>query len=215
MANRLNLDKRPIEKAILYTLIGGALILSPSMGSKVVLAMIKYYLRKWWEEGGPYIPPEKDPNQVRESLYRLKRCEYVIWKYDHKENVVKLELTKKGKKMFEKQNLFDLKITPPKEWDGRWRFVLFDIPEKSKSFRESFRERLKNLEFLQFQKSVWLYPYECEKEIRFISEYLGITPFVICFTAAVDNDGILRKYFLGQGVLLKQHTRSKSKVMER
>lgn len=200
MANRMRLEKNSIERAILIALVAGAVIISP-MGSKVVLALARYYIKKWWEKGGPYIPPEKDPNQVRDSIYRLKKHDYVQWKYSRKKKIVMLELTKKGRKVFGQQKFSELRVSRPRGWDGRWRFVLFDIPEKSKSLREAFREKIKNMGFFQFQKSVWLYPYECEGEVRYVSEYLGVMPFVMTFTAKIDNDTILRKYFLDQGVL--------------
>ncbi len=200
---RMELSKT--EKAILVALAGGAIVLTP-MGGRVVVALAQYYFKKWWDKEGPYIPPEKDPELVRESLYRLKKNKYVDWKYDRKKNVVGLKMTTKGKRLFgEKSSLEDLKIIPSKDWDGRWRFVLFDVPEKSRSFRDALRYYLKNMGFFQFQKSVWIYPFECEREIAYLCEFLGIKRFTITFTAKINNDRILRRYFLMQGVLLRKH----------
>jgi len=211
MAGRMNLKPGSAERAILAALIVGVVLISP-MGSRIVWALAKYYLRKWWEKGGPYVPAEKDPEQVRSSLYKLKRNEYIEWKYNEKKNIIKLELTKKGRKVFQDQQISELKIIPKGKWDGRWRFVLFDIPERMKSLRESFRKHLKDMGFFRFQKSVWIHPYECENELTYLAEFLGIKPFVIIYTATIDNDVILRKYFLDQGVLLREHRRNKPKL---
>jgi len=65
-------DLSKTEQAILIALIGSAVVLNP-MGGRVVVNIAKYYLKKWWDKGGPYIPPEKDPERVRNSLYYLKQ----------------------------------------------------------------------------------------------------------------------------------------------
>ena len=200
----MTFGKNSIEKAILIGLVGGAIMFSP-MGSKVVIALARYYVKKWWDEGGPYMPPEADPEQVRQSIYKLKRNDYVKWKFDKRRNIAMLELTPKGKKVFGRAKLDDITIIKKDKWDGQWRFFLFDVPEKRRSFRDVLRAKLKNLGFFQFQKSVWIYPFECEKELRYVCEFLGITSYTIMFTAKIDNDRILRRYFLREGVLLRRH----------
>ena len=72
----------------------------------------------------------------------------------------------------------DIKIKKPKKWDKQWRIVIFDIPEKFKGAREALREKLKELGFVELQKSVFAYPFECEDEINFIVEVFQIRPFV-------------------------------------
>lgn len=204
MSARMRLGKNSIEKAILIGLVGGAVILSP-MGGKVVLSLVRYYVKKWWEKGGPYVPPESDPERVRESIYKLKRNEYIEWKFDKKKNVASIELTEKGKKVFGQAQLDDIVITRKDDWDGQWRFFLFDVPEKRRSVRDILRSKLKSLGFFQFQKSVWIYPFECGKELRCVREFLGITPHAIMFAAKIENDRILRRYFLQEGILLRRH----------
>lgn len=204
MSARMQLDKGSVERAILYALLGGALILSP-MGGKFVIALAQYYLKKWWDEGGPYIPPENDPAQVRQSIYKLKRNDYINWKYNKSKNIVTLDLTPKGRKLFEHIKFADVSILPPRDWDRQWRFLLFDIPEKSRNLRNTLRDKVKSMGFFQFQKSVWIYPLECENEIRYICEFLGATAFTMMFTAKIENDKILRRYFVKQGVLPRKY----------
>jgi len=197
-----------VDKAILITLIGGALLTSPFAGQFVYRAA-KRLLKKWWDEGGPYVPPEQDPAQVRDSLYRLKRNKYIEWKLDKKKSFVKLELTGKGRKFFAEQKFADTKIPSQEKWDGRWRFFMFDIPEKSRSFRNALRAKLKDLGFFQIQKSVWVYPFECEKEMAYIGEFLGIRHFTLMFTAKIEKDTILRKHFIHKNILSRSHLRAK------
>jgi len=43
-------------------------------------------------------------------------------------------------------------------WDGRWRLVLFDVPESKNAERVKLRRVLKDLKFGYLQNSVWLSP---------------------------------------------------------
>lgn len=196
--------RKSIEKAILISLIMGPVLLSP-MGGRVVLGIAKYYLKRWWEKGGPYVPPEADEEQVRLSIYNLKRRKYIQFKPTKKKKVFRIELTNKGKKFFDKISLDDLSIVAPKRWDGQWRFFLFDIPEKRKNSREILRDKLKGFNFFRFQKSVWVHPFECENELNLICDYLGITHHTMTFTAKIRNDKILRRHFLRRGVFRRKH----------
>lgn len=42
------------------------------------------------------------------------------------------------------------------EWDGKWRIVIFDIPEQKRIVRNLFRRNLKKWGFKYLQKSVWV-----------------------------------------------------------
>lgn len=82
------------------------------------------------------------------------------------------------------------------DWDGKWRTVIFDIPESLKSSRNAIREKLKNLGFYELQKSVFVYPYECQNEIDFVIEFFQLRRYVrYGVFDFVDNDLHLRKIF--------------------
>lgn len=197
-------DLSKTEQAILLALAGSALILNP-MGGRVVVGIAMYYLKKWWDKGGPYVPPEKDPEKVRESLYHLKSNKYVHWRYDKKKDRVVLDLTDKGRQLFNPRvSPEDWRIVRPAEWDRQWRFILFDIPEKMRKSRDLLRYYLKSMGFFRFQRSVWIYPFPCEKEVQYLTEYLEMTNYIIVFTAKIMNDRVLRRYFLREGVLSRR-----------
>lgn len=42
------------------------------------------------------------------------------------------------------------------DWDGKWRIVIFDIPEEKRIIRNLFRRNLKKWGFKHLQKSVWI-----------------------------------------------------------
>jgi DNA-binding transcriptional regulator PaaX len=51
-----------------------------------------------------------------------------------------------------------------REWDGRWRLVIFDIPENQGSHRDRLRHYLRDKHFGCLQKSVWITPDPLEEE---------------------------------------------------
>lgn len=82
------------------------------------------------------------------------------------------------------------------KWDGRWRVVFFDIPEKHKPARDSFRLKLIDMGFRKIQDSVFVCPYPCEKEIIFLVGMYNLSSYV-CFMEAdhIINDDNIKKYF--------------------
>lgn len=113
----------------------------------------------------------------RERLIRIIREFHKDRVVDYKENkngIVEIILTKDGQERALKYQIDELKIKKPKKWDKKWRVVIFDIPEKNKKAREALRKKLKDMEFRELQKSVFISPFECEDEINFITEVFDI-----------------------------------------
>ena len=65
--------------------------------------------------------------------------------------------------------IFDLKKRDQK-WQGKWYLVMFDVPEIQRNKRVYLRKFLKQIGFYPYQKSVYVFPYECEKEISLIKK---------------------------------------------
>ena len=81
-------------------------------------------------------------------------------------------------------------------WDGKWRVVIFDIPETLKKARDALRNRLKSCGFQELQKSVFVLPYPCDNEVDFLIEFFGLREFVRTgILEKIDNDLHLRKIF--------------------
>lgn len=57
------------------------------------------------------------------------------------------------------------------KWDGKWRMVIFDIPEKEKRKRDELRRKLKDLGFACWQKSVYISPFDVASDL---AEYLSV-----------------------------------------
>ena len=95
------------------------------------------------------------------------------------EGLAEIILTKDGEQKALRFKIDEIKIKKPPKWDGEWRMVIFDIPEKFKKAREALRNKLINLGFIKLQESVFVLPYECEDEINFIMEVFLIRLFVM------------------------------------
>jgi len=133
--------------------------------------------------------------QIREAISSLKRRKLIeIEKYNADKVFVKL--TNKGKERT-KEFYFDLlEIERPKKWDGKWRIVIFDIPNRYKQAREALRDKIKDLGLRQLQKSVWVHPYDCEDEILFVAEAFEVQRYVEIITAEkLLHENVLKKEF--------------------
>jgi phenylacetic acid degradation operon negative regulatory protein len=107
-----------------------------------------------------------------------------------------LTISEEGKKRLLQFDLDKIVIKKPRKWDGYWRLVLFDIPEKQKIGREALRSKLKQLGFYQLQKSCFIDPFDCRSEIAFISEIFEVAPYVNFILAKeLERASQLVKYF--------------------
>lgn len=66
-------------------------------------------------------------------------------------------------------------------WDGKWRLIIWDIPEKRRIARDLLRYKLKVLGFNRLQKSVWATKKNCTKELREFIKKVRIEDWVMVF----------------------------------
>ena len=141
-----------------------------------------------------YFKNNYSQTQIGSALNRLKRTNMVVLK--EKDGKFTVELSEKGKKKVQQITIDDLKNKKPEQWDGVWRVVIFDIPERQKYGRAALREKMKDLGFYQLQKSVWAFPYDCEKEIELLANFFEIYDYVNFIEAKkVSNDEELKRFF--------------------
>lgn len=100
-----------------------------------------------------------------------------------------LETPREGRKILlkltdkAKEELILKKLLEDKSWDGKWRIVIFDIPEKHRKIRNSFRSKLREWQFEKLQKSVWVGKKDVSGEIKKFIDYLNISQWVQVFVA--------------------------------
>ncbi len=87
-------------------------------------------------------------------------------------------LTNSGKHRLSEDAIWNLRLPVPESWDGQWRFVMFDIPMKLHRGRALFKEKLVDFGLMQYQQSVYIFPYDCESYIRGVADYFGVNEYV-------------------------------------
>jgi DNA-binding transcriptional regulator PaaX len=173
------------QKKIILLIFGGiALGLSISPGKSF---QILKGLQKEWQ----WINRQNLKRAIK-KLYESK----LIKEKENTDGSITLILTDKGRERALTYNLDEMKIKKPKQWDKKWRIVLFDIPERARKIRDSFRHYLKQLNFYEFQKSVFVHPYDCLDEIEYLIEFYNARRFIRFIIAEhLDNELHLKDRF--------------------
>jgi len=152
-----------------------------------------YLSRNFWSSLGKTKPPQKD-NRFRNAFYYLKRKGLLeIKKRNHQ---IYIALTSEGRKKAGKYLIDDLAIKRQKKWDGKYRIVIFDIPNITRIKRDALRGKLKELGFFRLQQSVWVHAFDCKREIKLLQEFFGLTSReIILIEGYIPNDKFLREFF--------------------
>ena len=175
----------PIQQKVILLLLGGV-GLGFARTPKQYFRVVKEISKEWKRIS------KQSLEKAISSLYKSK----LIREHENPDGSLTIVLTDQGKKKAITFNIDNMEIKKPKVWDKKWRLVLFDIPEKHKPAREALRETLKRLGFYEYQKSVLVYPYECQNEVDFVVEYFEIRSWVRLVTATLLDNGLhLRRIF--------------------
>ncbi len=182
---RIRLGK--IQKKILLLLQGGvALSLAGGRGLGKQIEILDEICDEW---------KNFDQKILKQSIKKLYESK-VIKEKKNKDGTVTIVLSEEGRRKALTYHIDNLEIAKPKKWDKKWRFVLFDVPERKKPMRNALRFHLKAIGFYEFQKSVFVHPYNCKDIIDYIIEIYEVREFVRFVVAeSVDNELHLRSYF--------------------
>lgn len=132
---------------------------------------------------------------LHNAIRRLYKSNLIDAK-DNQDGSVTMILSGKGQKRALTYQIDEIQIPKMKKWDGNWRIVLFDIPEKHKKARDALSLTLKKIGFYKFQKSVFIHPFECQNEIDFVIEFFSLRQYVRYLTAhKIDNELDLKHRF--------------------
>lgn len=83
-----------------------------------------------------------------------------------------------------------------KQWDGFWRVIIFDIPDRHKWAREGFRKALRQIGMHCMQESVFVSPHPCEDALQFLISVFSLSPHVrFIKTEHLDDDSDLKEVF--------------------
>jgi RecG-like helicase len=94
---------------------------------------------------------------IRQSIRRLQKQGFV------KKKNGKYLLTKSGKNIA--GYIINRKNIVSKKWDGKYRVIIFDIPEKTKENRDWLRQELYILNYKKLQESVFISKYSLVEDL--------------------------------------------------
>ena len=130
-------------------------------------------------------------NRYQETVWKLQR--HGILKISLKNNQRFIKLTGKGQLAVLLQKAGVQKL---ENWDGKWRVLIFDIPEGSRNMRDQFRALLKRHNFVKLQASVFVSPYSLNGEAVQYLKQTGLIEFVrLMRVDEIDDDRELKKKF--------------------
>lgn len=198
------LDRKAVGKLIshkkgnrrvpIQTIILGTLYVS---GAVAVALMAPNVLQLF-----DYLNPTSRKNTIRfnqriqQALTRLEHRGLIRITREGKKRDI--HLTKQGEGTVDALYAGAYVIPMPVRWDGKWRLVMFDVPEKRKKVRDTLRMLLRNAGFIHFQDSAWVQPYPCDELVTLLRSHLqsGIGEVRYVTMQFVDeSDYALRKHF--------------------
>ena len=181
--------RKPRESALqrkIILLLQGGLALGLTRSPKQYFNVIREMHTEWKAIN------RNSLNRAMRSLYESK----LVCEKDNRDGTLTLVLSKEGERVALTYNIEDIGIRTPACWDTMWHIVMFDVPESLKRTREALRMHFKTMGFYEFQKSVFVHPYPCEKEMEYLVEFYQARKFVRFILAAkIDNELELKKYF--------------------
>lgn len=129
--------------------------------------------------------PISDFFDIKKSTFRVEVNRFLktgdIEKEVAKDGRVFLKLTSQGRE--KSKRLFPLEELSRKTWDFKWRFVIFDIEEESRSVRNLLRYKLVSLGFGKLQESIYISPLDLLVDVREFLKANGLYGRVLVFEA--------------------------------
>lgn len=147
--------------------------------------------------------PLETPYGWAKRVRRLTYKEYYDAMYHlHKRGIVRIH-KENGKNFIELTEKGSLEILVQKvaiqiqsKWDGKWRMVIFDIPEDAHLQRDRLRRLLKKHGFHKLQASVFIHPFPFNREAIAYLKESGLMRYIrMIKIEEMDDDADLKKKF--------------------
>ena len=177
----------PIQKIILGTLIVAGGLSLAAVAPNVLGAIMKL---------NPSYAKRKDvQRRIQETLWRMERNGLVS--LPKRGSMGRVTLLPKGQELIRKIQARTYTVSKPLIWDGKWRIVMFDIPEQKRNARIQLRRLLESAGLVRLHDSVWVHPYPCDELITLIKAHLKNTRGELYYFVAemMASDRFLRDMF--------------------
>lgn len=151
-----------VEREILSKLSAGDLLIGHLLSAGSTYRMLKLARER-----------AKYRHRRKLAIERLKDGRYI------KIQDGKLSITPTGKSTLSGAIEKTSKLLNTDKWDHKWRIAIFDIPETHAALRNRVRSILKRAGFVQLQRSVWVFPHDCEDLVQLIKEESQLSQFIL------------------------------------
>ncbi|MFH1178576.1 MAG: hypothetical protein V1711_02560 [bacterium] len=174
-----------IQQAILATVALSGVVLIAAIAPGVPAALAKL----------PSIKRAQLRARYRTALGRLAALGYITFEKQDGKSYARITDTGRKKLAFELEKK-KLDLSKKRHWNGRWRVIIFDVPERRRNTRDRLRIIMQELGFVRLQDSVWVFPYDCEDFIALLKAELKIgTAVLYMVVEEIENDKHLREHF--------------------
>lgn len=172
--------KKNLQRILLATIAGAGLLSATLLAPNIIGALSKL----------GFLPNRRQKESIGSSARKM--VEKGLLKYNGKF----YELTSTGKDKLRMWEFNDFRLKRPKRWDGKWRVIIFDIPDKKRKIRDRIRYLFKSAGLYLLQESVWVYPYDCEDIIALLKTEFGVgKDLLYLIVEEIENDRRLRDEF--------------------
>lgn len=100
---------------------------------------------------------------IAKTVMRLQKRGLI--RFSKRKSKRHIALTERGEDFLHSYAWDNVRIQKPKKWDGLWRVIIFDIPEEQRAGRVALQQTLRRLKFCAMQRSVYVFPYACKREL--------------------------------------------------
>ena len=124
---------------------------------------------------------------IRQRTKKLRELESKKIVYFQKlaNDSLRLALTPIGRALaenfFQQAELENIRVSN-KKWTGQWYLLIYDLTGCEKNTKNIFRKTIKKLGLYQMKRTVWVSPFDCEREIKKLCSALDINQEKIIYT---------------------------------
>lgn len=167
-------------------ILGGSLFFTPNF--PIILGTILKIIEK--------IKGIKIPSQKAKRVLKQLEKEQLI-EIERRNNEIYVKVKKGDSLSILKYSLKELlALKNKKKWEGKWFLVVFDVPENQRNKRDYLRSFLKEIGFYPYNQSVYVFPYECKKEISLLKKIVQGGEYISYIVAEkIEKEKELKAFF--------------------
>ena len=168
--------EKDLQKRLRLGAVERAILSTASVAGLLAIAVVAPNLLKLLK----FVPSNKTAFAYRTQSALKRLADKGLIVFIEKDGKKFARLTTAGEDAIRlEEKIVSMKTHRPKKWDGKWRMVIFDIPEQRRKVRGRLREIMQEVGFVRLQDSVWIFPYDSEDLVTLLKAELRLGSDVI------------------------------------